>query len=416
MKDKINNIAGKIFNRKSEKMIKVKISTKIKKKLFTLKTNNYEYLGMEEAPKTKKIRNPGIDLGRILSMYAIIIHHILAHGKAIGKYTQYANELNAMNIIYHWHVSAFIFISGYVGYKTCKYSNLLYLWLCTSFYLAGINIYFNKFKPNIYKKEITYQSFFPVLNFKYWYFTVYFAMYLFLPVINKGIENLSKYQLRLVVISLILVYIILKDYINPRFDIFQSEVYQSVIWFLIYFITGAHFGKFKQDINWIKKIIYCSLYIFIYYYSTYLCINLPNYQIQNVQSIKGKFIIFLKSIFTVRINSFTMILQSASIILFLTTINYNKYIAKVITFIGPLTYGIYLIHDNIIIREKFMQYAFQNYSSNLPLNSIKKIIYLKALKIFVACAIIEYLRNLLFRILFIRKICILFEKLIFIIF
>ena len=79
--------------------------------------------------------------------------------------------------------------------------------------------------------------------------------------INKGIENISKYQLRLVVISLILVYIILKDYINPRFDIFQSEVYHSVIWFLIYFITGAHFGKFKQDINWIKKIIYCSLYI-----------------------------------------------------------------------------------------------------------------------------------------------------------
>ena len=109
-----------------------------------------------------------------------------------------------------------------------------------------------------------------------------------------------------------------------------------------------------------------------------------------------------------------MILQSASIILFLTTINYNKYIAKVITFIGPLTYGIYVIHEHEIIREKFIVNTFQNYSSNLPLNSIKKIIYIKALKIFVACAIIEYLRNLLFRILFIRKICILFEKLIFI--
>ena len=390
---------------------------KIKRKSFNLKNNNYKNLDTkEETPKSIKKRNSGIDLGRILSMYAIIIHHLLIHGNAIRKYPRYQKELNAMNISCYWHVSGFIFISGYIGYKTCKYSNLLYLWLTTLFYSVGINIYFNKFKSNIYKKEITYINFFPVFSYQYWHFSIYFGMYLFLPVINKGIENISKYQLRLVVISLILVYIILKDYINPRFDIFQSEVYQSVIWFLIYFITGAHFGKFKQDINWIKKIIYCSLYIFIYYYSTYLCINLPNYQIQNEQSIKGRFIIFLKSIFTVKLNSFTMILQSASIILFLTTINYNKYIAKVITFIGPLTYGIYLIHDNIIIRNKFMQYAFQNYSSNLPLNSIKKIIYLQGLKIFVACAIIEYLRNLLFRILFIRKICILFEKLIFIIF
>ena len=36
------------------------------------------------------------------------------------------------------------------------------------------------------------QEYCPVIFNRYWYFTTYFGMYLFLPVINKGIENLTK--------------------------------------------------------------------------------------------------------------------------------------------------------------------------------------------------------------------------------
>ena len=128
---------------------------------------------------------------------------------------------------------------------------------------------------------------------------------------------------------------------------------------------------------------------------------------------KNKIIIFLKSIFIMRVDSFTMILQSLSIMLFLTIINYNKYISKIITFIGPLTFGIFLIHENEMIRKIMITNIFENYSSQLPLNSVIQIILLRSLKIFGICLIIEYLRNILFRILQIRKILIFIEKLIF---
>jgi len=128
---------------------------------------------------------------------------------------------------------------------------------------------------------------------------------------------------------------------------------------------------------------------------------------------KNKIIIFLKSIFITRVDSFTMILQSLSIMLFLTIINYNKYISKIITFIGPLTFGIFLIHENEMIRKIMITNIFENYSSQLPLNRVIRIILLRALKIFGICLIIEYLRNILFRILQIRKILIFIEKLIF---
>ena len=100
--------------------------------------------------KNRKIRNPGIDLVRILVL---------------------------IKIICFWHVSGFALISGYIGYKANKYYNILYLWICTSFYSLNITYFF--------KKQLQFKDFFPVYFHKYWYFTKYFGMYLFLPLINK---------------------------------------------------------------------------------------------------------------------------------------------------------------------------------------------------------------------------------------
>ena len=135
-------------------------------------------------------------------MLGIIIHHILLHGKAFNKYRQY-KDLYKLNTTVFWHVNTYIFISGYIGYKSTKYSNLLYLWLCVLFYSIGIIKCLRLYKPQIYKKKINLMNFFPVLTKQYWYFTSFFGMYLFLPVVNKGIENINKSQLKIMIITLI---------------------------------------------------------------------------------------------------------------------------------------------------------------------------------------------------------------------
>ena len=76
--------------------------------------------------KKVKVRNAGVDMVRIISMYFISIHHILGHGRAISKFRKY-RELVLMNIISFFHVCTYALISGYIGYKSNKYSNLLFL-------------------------------------------------------------------------------------------------------------------------------------------------------------------------------------------------------------------------------------------------------------------------------------------------
>ena len=109
---------------------------------------------------------------------------------------------------------------------------------------------------------------------------------------------------------------------------------------------------------------------------------------------------------------FIKLIQSLSIVLFLLQINYNNYSSKIITFIGPLTFGVYLIHMNRIFFHNIIRGNLQKIRSDLSLNSVIKLVLAKGFKIYVFCCFIEYLRNILFSFLRIRKICIFIEKLI----
>ena len=216
--------------------------------------------------KQIKIRNPGIDLVRILSMYAIIIHHILITTDIFKKYSQF-EKLKLMNMLTFWHVSSYALISGYVGYKTNKYSNLLYLMLWTLFYSSGLTYFINKFNPQFQTRKLIYEDFFPIVYEAYWYFTQYFGMYLFLPVINKGIQSLNKIELRTVFMSLIFVFVVLRDYMNPKKDPFRMTDGYSSKWLLICFLAGAILGNSSKTIMELKKIFILSMYIYILLFS-----------------------------------------------------------------------------------------------------------------------------------------------------
>jgi hypothetical protein len=120
--------------------------------------------------------------------------------------------------------------------------------------------------------------------------------------------------------------------------------------------------------------------------------------------------VFLKLLFVLRINAVPMIFESFSVLIFFTHIKYNKYLAKIITFIAPLTFGIYLIHYHPIVKATILKNLFLKDSNNLPLNIIIKLVLFRGIKMFIICLIIDYLRHILFTILKIKKICIYFEK------
>jgi hypothetical protein len=78
--------------------------------------------------KIIKKRNAAVDLLRIIAMIGIVFAHILNQGKGFYKYNRYKNKLKNLYTYVFWHNNVYALLSGIVGYKSTKYSNLLYIY------------------------------------------------------------------------------------------------------------------------------------------------------------------------------------------------------------------------------------------------------------------------------------------------
>ena len=111
---------------------------------FSKKINNNNFIH-ENILKNK--RNYGIDLLRIFSMINIIILHINigTHLFIVKNKNPKFKSVWLSEIMSYWAVDGFGIISGIVGYKKSKFSNLFYLWIQTFFILLFFHcIYISK--------------------------------------------------------------------------------------------------------------------------------------------------------------------------------------------------------------------------------------------------------------------------------
>ena len=361
----------------------------------------------------QKIRNPGVDLCRILGMLDIIIFHF--NMVLYNKFSRYSNSIKYLEIITQWHIGNFGMISGIVGYKTCKYSNLLHLWLTVFFYSTTIHYAYkkyNKYLPNYFHTnyiEDKLEYFFPVIFKNYWYFTTYFTMYLFLPLINKGLTLIDKTELTIILISVVGVFFIWRDLILIKPHQFCND--RSITTLLIFFLIGAYIGKYiingNQTVKKNKNILYYIVWIILFISSSYLTYYSQLYNGNN------KFRLILKKLFYSLCYSVGIMIESLSILFIFIQIKYNKYIGKIISFCGPLTFSAYLIHDHMDLRGKLANYFLIQYSPSYSFMHVVSLSTLNGTKVFCICIIIDYFRSLIFRLFRIRQICIFLEKTIF---
>ena len=379
------------------------INNKIKKPEIILNNNN-------DNKPIKKERNPGIDIVRLLTQYNIVLYHFMTQGGVYKYFYRHERILRLIESFIDWHNNAFLLISGIVGYKTNKYSNLLYLWLMVVFYSVGIHKYVLTYKKEFKVDQDVDKLHFPLVFDLYWYFTQYFGMYLFLPVINNGIAQLSKYELRLVVMSTLGIFVLWKDYKNKGPDIFHLNGGKSILWFLTFYLTGAYIGKYRVDYSGFKRYFYCLIIAAIFIITSYLYFKIHIRELFFlIWNKKIEIPIIIVQMFSESLNSVLKIIQSITVCLFFMQIHYNKYIAKIICFLGPLAFSIYLIYTNQIILSNFMTKLCFNQPRNISLNSLLSLLFIKSLKVCLISLIIDYLRHLLFTLLRIKKILLVIE-------
>lgn len=191
----------------------------------------------------KEERNMGVELFRIVSMILVVMLHVLGHG---GVYAR--TVLLSDNYKVAWFLEAFAYcsvncyalISGYANVKSgFKFRRFFHLWLEVAVLNVGLTTVMHFLVPTAtVTQEYWIRAFFPLTARAFWYFCAYSFMFPLIPILNKGLLSLEKWQHALIAVLL---------QIPTVFRlIMQTDNYvlgsgYSCVWLICLYVVGAYF-------------------------------------------------------------------------------------------------------------------------------------------------------------------------------
>ncbi len=357
----------------------------------------------------EKNRDSNFELLRIIAMFAITVIHVIIHGCVIENVSGMTQTvLVFLECIVYLFVNTFILIAGYYQCtNTFKLKNLFRINNAMWFYsvvILGIIYIFNLWPLS--KGELI-EAALPIQYEGAWFAKLYLILYCVSPVLNIIIEKVNqKEHTKLIIVGLLL------------FSFLPTLTYQvtynnafgfSLINFILLYFIGAYFRKYSIDKSRIMEVYSKNKQKFIIFAILVISIvfNFLLNRFGNTfgnSGLQGE----LRKILSMETFSYDnplVILGSTCIFLLFW---YKDFSSKLCNKIAGLTFGIYLIHDNYTLNNflyKWFGFATETnvgYSNGSGYMLIIKI-FLTAMIVFVGCAIIEYIRQLIFKFIYNRK-------------
>lgn len=334
-------------------------------------------------------RNSNFELLRILSMFMIVVWHIIIHGNILQSTTGVLNFISTI-ILYICivHVNCFILITGYHLYnKKIKYKKVIMLILEVIFY----NI-FALFLLNIFNLDFKFS--YSIFSFKtYWFLSNYLILYFMTPFINKLISVLSKQDYVKLLVTLSIIFFIIPTITHGDFLINNGY---NIEQFIILYLLGVYIAKY--DFNPFKKFnlkqqntIYILLIVFIIIFrlSFYFLIK----HVDNLNmSLFMEFADYYLSTCRNYSNMFVVV-QSVLVLLLFKNFTFK---CKYINEISKTTLGIYLLHDNVIIRTNIYKILKVDPLISCNISTLLITFLFTSVLIFLTCSLIERIRQALF--------------------
>ncbi len=340
----------------------------------------------------------GLDLLRSLAMLMIVIWHFYFH--AVGS-NQFPNSsLGTVNYLLSEFlvvccsacVNVFVLISSYfLVEKPFNASRILRLWLQVMFYSVGISLLFYFLTPGTLTWKDILRGFFPVSNYIYWFFSIYFGLALLAPFLSKTAVALSQKEYRLFLLVLIILCCTF-TLIFPLGNTMGGAKGYSLLWFIALFFWGGYFRRFKKPGPEYCLGVYFGLALLV----TLFCV--------------GKSVLRIRSgapgpvIELPAYNGFAFLL-SIPLFLYFKDKSFRKTaLVKAATSLAPYTFGVYLISEHRSIREYLWNGPFP-WASYLGQSWILPLMLGVSIVIFILCVGIDWLRTLLFNALGIHAGC-----------
>ena len=311
--------------------------------------------------KNKGDRNTGIDFLRIISTFSIILLHIMGHGGirdslSPGDVNYYV--IWFMMIASFCSVNCYALISGYVGYheieKPHKSSRFVDLWLQVVFYCVIMVIVFTALKkPDIGTKDFI-EAFFPIIFKRYWYFSAYLGVFIFMPLINKCIREFTDSWLAGMTVTGILAFSFFATIAARYSDPLSLNGGYSAVWLIFLYFIGGIIKKYKIENRF--RISLLALTISVSLVITWVWkVALISIVGHGIDDLLIKYI------------SPTILLMSVCQLLLFSKLKFNGFMTKLISITAQATFGIYLFQDSDYFRKYIVARHYTGYALKNPL-------------------------------------------------
>ena len=298
-----------------------------------------------------KKRMANIELLRIVAMIFVVILHYQGKG---GTLLPWGDTNFSTQTWFAWFVQAFalvavnvyVLIGGYfLAESSFKITRILKLWLQIFFYSAGIWLIFLMLGqvPEMYSGAYWISMFMlPVTSGHYWFASTYIFLCLLAPFLGVAARKMTRKQLLTCIMVLLMLFSRVWKILLPMSEALDDRGY-GILWFVTLFMIAAYIrlhvqikGKWKLPL-----IIYCLS-------SAGLFLTIP--VIGSVTQAIGKLERYYAAIYEYNA-PFTIVGAIALFLAFLNMDIKSEKIGKVINVFASATFGVYLLHEHILLRD-----------------------------------------------------------------
>ena len=311
-------------------------------------------------------RNYGIDLLRLYSMFLIVILHVCGHGGVLAS-AQGASWATAwlLEIGAYCSVNCFALISGFAAYseeeRPYAYRKFIPFWLRVFVYSFAITFAAQLIKPPLQWSALT-RAALPVVHRQYWYVCAYTGVFFLIPFLNRLVRGCSKRDCAVLLFTIFVLFSLGSCYSDP----FILQKGSSFAWLAILYLAGACLKKcgLPQALpHKIWLVLLAGVWGLTWLWKCWSPI-VPNLMINYVSP--------------------AFLLLSICYVCFFSGLSIGPRLQKLVRFLSPAAFGVYLIHVHPIVYNGLIKDAFSGFASSGPLLLAGKVLA-AALVIFIVC-------------------------------
>lgn len=331
-------------------------------------------------------------------MLGIVLMHIVNHGGIIDLSHPFESSFIGGWLLFSpgfCSINIFLLITGYFmveqRFSTWKIARIVGQVL---FYALGITILFAIFSDRpIQGKEILY-SVLPVSSDLYWYASMYVALCLLAPLLNKFIKALTKTQLKCVCV---LLFVLFSAWSNIFFysSALNTAGGVSIAWFVCVYIFGAYIRLYYvPDGKWGKRLLKSVFLLLLLPLSKFFLEWIVTTPVGNIGFVND--LLWGYSIFYAYSSILVVIISVYIFITFLNMRIESPIACSMINISAGASFGVYLIHDHMYVRESLWNWI--GVSDWLSKWYLVPMCLALMLGLYIVCMCIEILRQKLFSI------------------